>query len=286
MAVQPTTSLSAAQLAHYRAQTYALKPTARLKNESDALRFVNQRGFIYFWPIKGVELPSLWVAVAGDRPVADQHNDPGHKTWGWKDNLLGAKKWFYAKVLRGRATIISLQTLPYFYALSENYGDPHHDYLLQYEEGRLTIEAKTIFETLLEKGPMHTVALRKEVHLGGKERNSRFERALTELQVGLKILPVGVANAGAWHYSFIYEVVDRWFPDLSAQARSIGRSEARIHLTDLYLKSVGAATETQIAKLFSWRPQEVRRACEDLLSRSLARQVEGGAGWATAALAS
>ena len=117
-------SITAAQLKAYRAQTYHLKPALRLRSEDDAVRFVNERGFAYFWPIKGVELPSLWAAVAGARPVADAHDDPGHVTWGWKDKLLGAKKWFYAKFLRGRATMISLKTLPYFYALSENYGAP------------------------------------------------------------------------------------------------------------------------------------------------------------------
>jgi hypothetical protein len=116
--------ITAAQLKAYRAQTYHLKPARRLKSEDDALRFVNERGFVYFWPIKGVELPSLWAAVAGDRPVADAHDDPGHVTWGWKDRLLGTKQWFYAKVLRGRATMIALKTLPYFYALSENYEAP------------------------------------------------------------------------------------------------------------------------------------------------------------------
>src|SRR3972149_5049108 len=94
--------------------------------------------FSYFWPIKDVTLPSLWAAVAGDRPVADAHDDPGHVTWGWKDSLLGARKWYYAKVLRKKATIIALDVAPYFYALSENYGDPRGDYLLQHEQGLLT----------------------------------------------------------------------------------------------------------------------------------------------------
>jgi hypothetical protein len=116
--------LSASQLKAYRSHTYHLKPALRLKNANDALAFVNERGFAYFWPIRGVEMPSLWAAVAGNRPVADEHDDPGHVTWGWKDQLLGAKKWFYAKVLRSRATMISLKTLPYFYALSENYEAP------------------------------------------------------------------------------------------------------------------------------------------------------------------
>ncbi len=282
-------ALRAAQLKRYRAQTYRLKPSLRLKTESDALAFVNQRGFVYFWPIKGVELPSLWAAVAGDRPVADAHDDPGHVTWRWKDSLLGAKKWFYAKLLRGKATMVSLQTLPYFYALSENYGDFQHDYLAQYEEGRLTQEAKAIFEALLQKGRLDTVALRREARMAGEGSSTRFERALTELQTGLKILPVGVAEAGAWRYAFIYELVDRYFPALAEQARAISRGEARAHLADLYLRSVGAATENHIGQLFRWKSDEASQAVAALLKKRKARRAEKVAGqsgewWVTARL--
>ena len=273
-----TSSLTSAQLKTYRAQTYRSKPALRLKTEDDALAFVNQRGFVHFWPIKGVELPSLWAAVAGDRPVADAHDDPGHVTWRWKDSLLGAKKWFYAKLLRGKATMVSLQTLPYFYALSENYGDFQHDYLAQYEEGRLTQEAKAIFEALLQKGPLDTVALRREARMAGEGSNARFERALTEVQTGLKILPVGVAEAGAWRYAFIYELVDRYFPALAGQARAISRGEARAHLGDLYLRSVGVATENQIGQLFRWKPDETSQAVEALLKKRRACRVEKVAG--------
>ena len=267
-------TVSAAQLKAYRAKTYRLRPALKLKSTAEAVKFVNQRGFVYFWPIKGVELPSLWVAVAGNRPVADAHDDPGHVTWRWKDSMLGARQWHYAKLLRGKATIVSLKTLPYFYALSENYGDREQDYLQQYAEGRLTQEAKVIFETLLHKGALDTVTLRREARMTSPESNARFERALTELQTGLKILPIGVAEAGAWRYAFIYELVDRYFPDLAEQARDIGRAEARAHLIDLYLRSVGAATEKQIAQLFHWKPDEVARGVAGLLGRRKARRAE------------
>ena len=49
-------------------------------------------------------MPSLWTAVAGDRPVADAHDDPGHITWGWKDRSLDKKIWYYGKILRRKAT--------------------------------------------------------------------------------------------------------------------------------------------------------------------------------------
>jgi hypothetical protein len=278
-------AVSAAAWRAYRAGTFRLAPKLKLKSPDDAVAFVNERGFVYFWPNKGVDLPSLWSAVAGDRPVADAHDDPGHVTWGWKDKLLSSKRWYYGKLLRGRATMVALDTLPYFYALSENYGDPD-DYLLQYQEGRLSQEAKVILEHLLQHGASHTVGIRRETRMTTKDSNTRFDRALGELQVGLKVLPVGVAEVGAWRYSFIYEVLDRHFPELPAAARPIGRGQARAHLLDRYLQSVGAATEAQMVSLFRWKAGEVRSALEQLEAADLARAVSGVAGkpgacWAT-----
>src|SRR5687767_9700730 len=147
-----TKAITAAAWRAYRQTTFRLKPGLKLKHPDDAVRFVDERGFVYFWPNKGVDMPSLWAGVAGNRPVADAHDDPGHVTWGWKDKLLPARRWYYGKLLRGRATMVALDTLPYFYALSENYGDVD-DYLLQYDEGRLSQEAKGIIEVLLAQGP-------------------------------------------------------------------------------------------------------------------------------------
>src|SRR3989337_2844654 len=133
------------RLTDSRRETFHRDPARRLKSKQDAVAFVNQRGFVFFWPIKGVTLPSLWAAVAGNRPVADAHDDPGHVTWGWKDSMLGARQWDYAKLLRKKATIVSPAVAPYFYALSQNFGAPEQDYLLQYEQGALTHEAKTVY---------------------------------------------------------------------------------------------------------------------------------------------
>jgi hypothetical protein len=218
--------------------------------------------------------------VAGERPVADAHDDPGHVTWGWKDEMLAKRQWYYAKVLRGKATMISLAAAPYFYALSENYGDPEHDFLQLYDDGLLSREAKQIYETLLHEGPLDTVNLRRIIRMTGKASNSPFERGLVALQRDFKILPVGVADAGAWHYSFTYDLVHRYYPDLPERARAIGRGEAREMLARLYLEAVGAATAAEVRKLFQWTPAEVARTLARLAGAGEieAAEVEGMSG--------
>ena len=199
--------------------------------------------------------------------MPNEHDDPGMVTWGWKDDLLGKHIWYYGKILRRKATFISLEVAPYFYALSENYGSPEEDYLLAYEEGRLTQAAKQIYEALLDKGSLDTISLRKEARLlNAKELV--FNRALEDLQKDFKILPVGVAEVGAWKYAFRYEITARHMPELPEQARPIGEAQARRKLVELYLASVGATQIRELVRLFGWPP--------DLTQRTVAGLVQDG----------
>ncbi len=267
----PTIDLK--RLQAHRQSAYRLLPRARVKNPAQALEFVNERGFIFFWPIAGVDLPSLWTATAGDRLVAEAHDDPGHVTWGWKDASLDQRIWYYAKVLRRKATFISLPIAPYFYALSENYGSMEEDHLIAYREGRLSLTARQIYDTLLEKGSLNTIDLRKEarlLHAG----DAVFNRGMEDLQKDFKVLPVGIAQAGAWRYAYRYDLTSRHFPDLAEQARPISEAEARLKMTELLLHSVGAVRNREIANLFGWSKEIVERTAGGLLRGGKAAQGE------------
>jgi len=263
------TRISAEALRYYQEQTFRILPEKRIRTLDQAVDFAIERGFIYFWPITGVRFPNLWMAVAGDRPVADAHDDPGHVTWGWKDSLLGSDRWYYAKMLRKKATMISFDLVPYFYALSENYGSPEDDYLTIYEQGRMTLEAKTVYETILEKGPLDTVALRRLTHMSSPNSESRFNRAMTDLQAGFKILPIGVTQSGAWHYAFLYDLVARHYPDIPDLAHAIQEVDARVKLIEVFFRSLGAAQLRDVTRLFGWRLGEAEKALESLVQRGI-----------------
>lgn len=272
--------LTLEKLRHFRRQTFRTEPGLRVIDKTEAVKFVNSRGFVFFWPIRDHPLPSLWAAVAGERPVADAHDDPGHVTWGWKDELLGKQEWYYAKVLRKRSTMIAMQVAPYFYALSENYGSPDEDYLTLYEQGRLTQEARVLYQVVLQEGPLDTVALRKAAHMTSKESDGRFNKALADLQADFKLLPVAVTTAGAWRYAFAYEVVARHYPELPEKAQAIGENQARKVLTEWYYRSLGAAPVRDLRRLFGWSQTQAERAVQALVKDgvlSLDVQVEGSA---------
>jgi hypothetical protein len=259
--------ISASLIRAYREHTFRSVPKRRIGTREEAIDFVNERGFVYFWPITGILLPSLWVAVAGDRPVPNDHDDPAHITWDWKDSLLGSDRWYYAKILRKKGTMISFDVVPYFYALSENYGSPEDDYLTLYEQGRMTLEEKTIYETLIDEGPTDTVALRRATRMSSPASESRFNRALTHLQADFKVLPVGVTQAGAWRYAFAYDLVARHYPKILDQAHSIREGEAREILTATYFRSIGAGKVNDVVRLFNWHIPDSENAIDALAQK-------------------
>ncbi len=245
---------------------YRRRMNLRVTTKEQAAKFVNDVGFCFLFPIQGVEMPSLWDAVAG-RVLKTTNKHSGYeieRTWGWKDEALGQRLWFYGKLLRSRATLVSLDFLPNFYALSENYGDYEHDYLDEYRTGALSAEAKTIYEALLKNGALDAIRLRRESRMSAEASKPRFEKALTELQVGLKVLPIGIAPVGAWRYAFIYEILPRWLPELADHARPISRTDARRVILDQYIHNVIASPLTTIARLFGWKLDDARQAAAAL----------------------
>jgi hypothetical protein len=269
------TTLSADILKHYQDKTFRTLNSMRLRNSQEAVEFVNNRGFIFFWPVKGITMPSLWCGVAGDRPVADGHDDPGHISWGWKDEMLDKRVWYYGRILRKRNTIISLHTAPFFYALSPNFGEPELEISDQYREGLIPLEVKLIFEALLEKGPLDSLSLRREAHLSGPNSNTPFNRALDILQRDFKVMPTAIAEVGTWKYAFVYDLIHRYHPELLEQSRFISENQARDHLTTCYFNSVGAASEKQVQTLFGWTQQDTQKTIARLqVSNFLSAPVE------------
>lgn len=256
-------------LAAYRAHTWHLDENRRVRSAEQAVDFVNKRGFVFFWPITGVEMPSLWAATVGNRPVPNNHDDPGHVTWNWKDGMLGKRRWYYGRLLRRRNTIASLEAARHFYALSPNYGDYEQDYLDIYEQGLLTVEARQVYEALLREGALDSLELRRAAHLWGGESVTRFNRALDDLQVRMMALPVGVAAAGRWNYAFIYDIPARHLPELPEQAREVSEPQAMRWLVECYFRSVGAAARAGVARLFGWRSEDTERTVNQLIEKGI-----------------
>lgn len=249
-----------ARIEQLRSERGRRRPELRVRTEAEALEFIEAVGFCFLFAARGLAMPILWEAICGeDRPVPRQHDDADlGRAWEWKDTLPARKACFYGKLLRRTPTLIALSYLPCFYALSPNYGELD-DYLEEYEEGQLSAEAKWVYEALLNGGPQSTTRLRKLAGLEGKANMGRFDRALAELQAGLKIVKVGTSDANAWGYCYVYDLLLRQYPDVPLQARSISSVQAEDALCLKYLESAVCVPQSEIARLFGWEPWRIER---------------------------
>jgi hypothetical protein len=244
-----------------RAQRYRQRPELRIRTKAEALEFLNDAGLCLLFSAKDVELPSLWGALCGeDRPVPSHHDDLElGLAWSWKDELPIAGKVLYGKFLRKKPVFISLDVAPYFYALSPNYGNPVEDYLQDYQDGRLSVEAKQVYEVLLDQGALPTSRLRIEAGLSGKGNAGRFDRALAELQMDMRIAKVAISDANRWGYCYVYDLLHRHFARVVDAAREITGRQARETILLRYLRTVVAVTPAQARLLFGWEPGDLDR---------------------------
>jgi hypothetical protein len=251
-----------------RAERYRQRSSLRVRNEDQALGFLNHVGLCLLFSAKDIELPSLWGALCGeDRPLPSHHDSQElGLAWHWKDTLPVAGKVLYGKFLRKKPVFVSLDLAPNLYALSPNYGDLAEDYLLDYRDGRLSVEAKQVYEVLLDQGALPTSRLRQDANLGGKANASRFDRALAELQMDWRIIKVAISDANRWGYCYVYDLLPRHFPEVVDTARSISGQQAREAILLRYLRTVVAATPRQVCKLFGWQPGDVDRLVQRLAS--------------------
>jgi len=270
-----TTVLTQDQIEAWRDRRYHRTPALRLRSEEAARAFVDEVGFCFLFGAKGLEMPSLWAAITGakrDAPV--HHNDPDlGRTWTWKDTLPARGEVYYGKLLRARPMLVSLGLVPTFYALSPNYGELD-DYLEQYEAGRMTVEAKNVYEALLNEGALATSRLRQVAGLAGGGAVARlFDRAITDLQTEMKIVKVGISDANRWGYAYVYDLFLRRFPDVPERARAISTDQAMDTLLLHYLQNVLAAPESMVRRLFGWDDWEWDRLLERLTGRGLIQRL-------------
>jgi hypothetical protein len=244
-----------------RAERYRQLPHLRVKTEEEALSFLNEVGLSSLFSAKGMELPSLWGAICGENRPLPQHHDSRELglAWQWKDTLPIAGSVLYGKFLRKRPVFISLDLAPHFYALSPNYGDLAEDYALDYQDGRISVESKQVYETLLEMGALPTSRLRLEAGLPGKKNATRFEGALTDLQMDFRIVKVAISDANRWGYCYVYDLLPRHFPGVVEAAREISGNQARETILLRYLQTVLAATSQQVSSTLGWTKTEVER---------------------------
>jgi hypothetical protein len=253
--------VNAAKLEELRDRIYRRTQTRRVKTMRDAAKFIDAVGFcLLFASAHKVELPSLFEAVKGRRDAhIDDWDADSDRVWVWKNDLPASKRAYYGKAVAGKPVFVSLKMLPYLCALNARDARDAD----AYRHGRISPDAKRVYDVLRERGPMPTMALRAAAGFGGD--TNRYHRALDDLQRALAVLPVGaVIERGAWA-SQIFGLVAQWFPREVELAERIDLSHARREIVRRYVQTVVTAKEAPMARLFGMARADVKAAADELI---------------------
>ncbi len=252
-----------------RDKIYRRTKSRRVRTLNDAAHFIDGVGFcLLFASAQGIELPSLFEAVKGKRDAHIQDWDAdSDRVWVWKNDLPAAHRAYYGKALAGgKPVFISRKLLPHFFALAAP-----ESIAQEYARGRVSTEARRVYDALRANGPMPTMALRAATALDAK----RYHHALDELQRAMVILPAGaILERGAW-LSQIFALTAKWFPNEFERAQKIPAAAARATIVQQYLATVRAANVQTIARVVGWKRDELRQTVDALIARRVVVEKDG-----------
>jgi len=260
---------SAAALEARRALAFRHRPSGRVRSAAGALTFVETVGFCstFFRFPEGVAC--LWEAVVGRAkprwPRRSHHDDGVGLTWQLKDELPAARRVYYGKLLRGRPVLVALDLLPAFYALVRG-RQRARDYRVEYAAGRLSLTARRLMDALVREHPQYTRELRANTFLLEPARTREFERAMAELQQGLWLVKSEERYEPT--FSYRWELLESWLPDLVAEGRRLSRAAALDRLVARYAEGAIYTSRAHLRRLFGLPADE--------LEASIARLVRAG----------
>ena len=228
---------------------------ATLATLKDAARFVEKVGLALLFPGPGLEVPSLYEAVAGVGavPFVDGFNEPEALVWSWKDELAASGLAWYGTFLYRRKSLLSPALLHSLYAGAGSDDD--------HESADLGRAAHRIADAL-RPGPLTTAALREIV--GNK---SEYQRAIGELNRALIVTSGGVEpQRSGWPAGIV---------ELTCRAFTVGGGPDRPYATKRFLAALSGATARDLSRAYGW-PMATARAELDGLVAAGDAELTGG----------
>ena len=178
-------------------------------------------------------------------------SDPEHDPWEWRMRVLEERNDIsFSKVFFRKAGYITKEWYPYFLAVRRK-GLSFQE---AYEDGLYSHYAKRIYETLRKGGPLPV----DRIKLNGsfrREDKSKFDRALTDLQMGLYITMCGrhrkLSKTGeeyGWASTMFCTAEEFWLPEVFEKAALISVKEAEDAITGRILQLSANANIKKIRK--------------------------------------
>lgn len=242
---------------------------AALSTKRRALNFINRVGFCLVFRAEEDELPSLWQAVHGFRtdeiPRAQFEKRASAFLWEMKRALPAEGSVYYGKLLVHRPTMISLEFLPYFYALSGRTGD-RDEHVRAALRGELSSMGRRIMDVFRRRSRLPARQIRQMLQKSGPVGSGSFTLAMNELQSKMYIAK---GDEDQRPYSITWAPVRILFAAQVRKARHISSEEARRVILERHFRNQGACTLPGIRKVFRWSRQEVYQALGDLHRRGI-----------------
>jgi len=231
----------------------------RLRTLNDIGRFLDRVGMCLLFACRDIPLPKIHDIAADDV-----------NWWAWKDRLQERKKAYNGRLVRRKATLVSMELLPAFYAVYQT-GGGHAMYEEEYYWGKLGELANKVAEHLDRNGPTPVDALRKAVVPAGKQYTRRFHSALLELQTKFKIVTVGLEDR-SWGVRVLDLFVNWLPPEIDRRADEMDRAEALERILVSFLETAGAVPEPTLPRIFGWSAEETGAAVESLVNADRLRR--------------
>lgn len=256
-----------AELQAIRDRAHFLGNDQEIVSYSDACEFIQERQVVLPWAGKSKQLPLPSLRAAYKRPVT---REPG-PVWQWKDHLPTERHAFYGNLARGTKVLLHPNVLPAFYRASGRTGDPE-DYLVDYEEGKLSYVAKQALD-LLSVEPCFIQDLRRLLGQRGVDC-TRLAGDLDDLRSKFYIGHVGVVEEGR-RYGYIWDLVDRAWSQLIPTALSMTRAEARVQVLVALLHASVLASARDLQRMTGWTQPQFDSAMQRLWADGVVQQVAG-----------
>ena len=177
--------------------------------------------------------------------------DPETDPWEWRMRVLTeCQDIAYAKLFFNKSGYITKEWYPYFLAARRK-GKAFEE---MYEDGMISNCARQIYQLLADHKvlPLHEI---KDMTGFGKEDKSKFDRALTELQMKMLITMCGQrqklsfqGEKYGWHSTVFCLTEDFFDADVYASASAITPSAAEEHIRQRILQLNVHADKKKITK--------------------------------------
>lgn len=256
------------QLADWNAKrttAHFLGNSQEIADYEAACEFIKNRQVVVPWSTKANPVPLPSLRAAYKQPV---DREPG-PIWQWKDRLPVEKQAFYGSLARKCKVLLAPDILPAFYRASGRTGDPE-DYLIDYEEGKLSHLSKQVLDLLTEEN-CFIQDLRQRLQQRGVDC-ARLSTELDDLREKFYLNHVGVLEEGR-SYGFIWGLVDRQWPEAVERAMSMSKAVARGQVLTALLRAAVLASPKDLLRMTGWSQAYFNSTLQPLLDSGVFQPV-------------